>query len=104
MAQRVRVHRCQFGPFRSHRDEVVHGLPCEGLLALGQEKPREREMRESLPVWRATMPGFGLKEFSTVRTYNPSEEWSSRRSPLRRLRPLGHRRQQFPPLVRQHIR
>jgi hypothetical protein len=36
------VHRHQFGPFRSHRDEVIHGLTCEGLLALGQEKPRER--------------------------------------------------------------
>jgi hypothetical protein len=36
------VHRCQFGPFRSHCDEVIHGLPCEGLLALGQEKPRQR--------------------------------------------------------------
>src|SRR3954451_20968136 len=38
----MRMHRRQFGPFSGHSDEVIHGLPCEGLLALGQEKPRER--------------------------------------------------------------
>src|SRR3954452_4890734 len=38
----MRVHRRQFGPFSGHSDEVIHGLPCERLLAFGQEKPRER--------------------------------------------------------------
>nr|WP_239992185.1 hypothetical protein [Rhodopila globiformis] len=42
MAQHMRVHRHQLGPPSGHSDEVIHGLPCEGLLALGQEKPRER--------------------------------------------------------------
>jgi hypothetical protein len=38
----MRVHWRQLGPFSGHSGKVIHGLPCEGLLALGQEKPRER--------------------------------------------------------------
>ena len=36
------VHWRQLGPFSGYSDEVIHGLPCERLLALGQEKPRQR--------------------------------------------------------------
>jgi hypothetical protein len=42
MPEHMEMHRAEFRPPRRRFDEVIHGWAGHGLIALGQEQPRQR--------------------------------------------------------------